>query len=197
MNYDKAYRQGFESRCRELGVDPDYATKQAQYAGGLGGAAIGGVIGAFRGPEGRRYKARERLKNILKGLLVGGGIGALGEFGLRKAVAPGRAAHADFAARSTARQTALRDKKPYAVEALKNQLKMRQADFDSNPLYALDTALKSRSDALVGKARALPGQMKALPGILGGKLQNAQMERALGAIDKSQEQTYLGGYPEE
>jgi len=193
MNYDKAYKAGFEARCRELGVDSSEVVKAAQYAGGLGGAAIGGLVGAFRGPEGRRYKARERLKNILKGLIVGGGAGALGEIGLRKALAPGRKAHADFVARSTARQNELRGKTsrvPGVVEALKNQLEMRQDDFDSNPLYALDAALGRRSDAIVGKA-------KALPGILRDRWQNAQTGRALGDFENAQERTYLEGYPAE
>jgi len=86
MNSDKAYRAGFEARCREFGVDPSEVIKAAQYVGGLGGAAIGGAIGALRRPADKREPVRARLINMLKGMLVGGGVGALGEIGLNRYV---------------------------------------------------------------------------------------------------------------
>jgi len=87
MNKEQMYAEGFIAKCAEVGVDPEALIKESQYAGALGGATLGAIINALRNPKGKkRLSIKDRLVAALKGGLVGGGIGALGHYGLNKLV---------------------------------------------------------------------------------------------------------------
>jgi len=82
MDKEQMYLEGFKAKCAEVGVDPDALIKESQWAGAVGGASIGAIINALRNPGGKKRSIKDRLVAALKGALVGGGLGAVGQIGL-------------------------------------------------------------------------------------------------------------------
>lgn len=160
MNYDKAYRTGFETRCRELGVAPDEIVKQAQYAGGLGGAAIGGLYGLLRGSrDNKRRTLRDRLYSALKGTVIGGGIGALGEIGLKRHVNSRADGIEDLRLKTIARNADLPDNKAHVAGARAKHVNKQRYAHANNPLTQLSGLLDRGSKQVADAPSALADKL--------------------------------------